>query len=216
MDLAEDTEIIVAVGFINKYKNLLISGLLLVALLIVGRIWWNDRVADDQKKAADKLFAVKVDFENKNFEKVIADGQKSISDFSGYPQSGEMMLMVAKAYVGLNKTDDAVKVLEKCASSFSGDDLLAYSANYMLGVISYDKAVAAKDKAAAEKAAGLFEKAAKTNNAVFADQCKLFEAKAYIQADKKEDAKTILKALDKNEELAYNIKDKVKKMLAEL
>lgn len=216
IDMAEDTEIIIAVGFINKYKNLLISGVLIIALLIVGRIWWNDNAAEKQKQAADKLFAVKVDYENKNYEKVIADGQKSISEFSGYNQSGEMMLLVAKAYVSLNKVDEAVKVLEKCASSFSGDDLLSYSANYMLGIIALDKAAAGSDKSAAETAAGYFDKAAKTNSSIFANQCKLFQAKALILADKKEDAKTILTALDKNEDLEYSIKDKVKKMLAEM
>jgi len=216
IDMAEDTESIIAVGFINKYKNLLISGVLIIALLIVGRIWWNDNAAEKQKQAADKLFAVKVDYENKNYEKVIADGQKSISEFSGYNQSGEMMLLVAKAYVSLNKVDEAVKILEKCASSFSGDDLLAYSANYMLGIIALDKAAAGSDKSAAETAAGYFDKAAKTNNSIFANQCKLFQAKALLLAEKKDDAKTILTALDKNEELEYAIKDKVKKMLAEL
>jgi len=216
IDMTEDTEIIIAVGFINKYKNLLISCVLIIALLIVGRIWWNDNTAKNQKHAADKLFSVKVDYENKNYEKVIADGQKSIGEFSGYNQSGEIMLLVAKAYVSLNRVDEAVKVLEKCASSFSGDDLLTYSANYMLGIISLDKAAAGSDKSAAEAAASFFEKAAKTNSSIFANQCKLFQAKAFILAEKKDNAKTILNSLDKDEELEYTIKDRVKKMLAEL
>jgi len=213
IQLPEDPEIIVAYSFINKYKNLLVGGVLLIALLIVGKIWYNDSTEKSRKLAAEKLFAVKVDFDNNNFEKVIKDGLENINKFSGYNQSGEIMLLVAKAYVGMNKPDEAVKILEKCASSFSGDDLLAYSANYMLAVITLDKAVAAKDKAGAEKAAGLFEKASKTNQNVFADQCSFYAAKAFIQADKKDKAKEILTALDKKEEVAYAIKDKAKKLL---
>jgi predicted negative regulator of RcsB-dependent stress response len=216
VSLPDDPEIIVAVTFLNKYRNLIIGGVILVALLLVGKVWYNDNAVKTQKLASDKLFLIKTDFESKNYDKVIKDGLENISKYSSYSQSGEMMLLVAKTYIAMNKPDDAIAMLEKCASSFSSDDLLAYSANYMLGVISLDKAVLSNDKAVADKAVGYFEKAAKTNQEIFADQSNFNIAKALVLADKKDKAKEILKTLDKKEELSYALKEKTKKLLQTL
>lgn len=216
IEIPDDPEIVVAVSFINKYRNLLIGGVLLIAIVLVGKIWWDKNREETRKLAADKLFLVKVDFDNRDYEKVIKDGKNQIEKFSSYPQSGEMMLLIAKSYLATNKEAEAVKMLEECASSFKSDDLLYFSANNMLGIITLDKAVLNKDKAAAEQAAAYFDKAAASNQEIFADQCRFNSAKALLIAEKKDKAKEILTALDKKEELSYSLKDKTKKLLETL
>ena len=155
----ENIEVVNATeAFVDKYKKLIITGVVAVfacAALIIG---WNAYSSSNNQKASEALFPCENYFTEGNFEKALnGDGAQcvgflKVAEDYGSTKAGNL----AHLYAGIclaqtDKFDDAAKQLEKFDTQ--DDDLISPAAIGLLGNVyvslgQKDKAIETLKKAA--------------------------------------------------------------------
>ncbi|MGL5937631.1 MAG: tetratricopeptide repeat protein [Phocaeicola sp.] len=175
-------------AFIIKYKNIFLSGIAAVVIVVGGFLGYKHFVsAPNELKAAESLFKGEQYFSNENYETAIQGdslGFKGLlqvaNEFSGTKSGNLANAYIGISYAQLGNYEEAIKFLDK----FSSNDLLISPA--VLGTMGncyaqmgeYDKAAATLIKAADKsdsqalspiyliQAGQLFEKINKNSEAI--------------------------------------------------
>ncbi|MGL5957221.1 MAG: tetratricopeptide repeat protein [Phocaeicola sp.] len=175
-------------AFIIKYKNIFLSGIAAVVIVVGGFLGYKHFVsAPNELKAAESLFKGEQYFSNENYEAAIQGdslGFKGLlqvaNEFSGTKSGNLANAYIGISYAQLGNYEEAIKFLDK----FSSNDLLISPA--VLGTMGncyaqmgeYDKAAATLIKAADKsdsqalspiyliQAGQLFEKINKNSEAI--------------------------------------------------
>ncbi|MGL5981221.1 MAG: tetratricopeptide repeat protein [Phocaeicola sp.] len=175
-------------AFIIKYKNVFLSGIAAVVIVVGGFLGYKHFVsAPNELKAAESLFKGEQYFSNENYETAIQGdslGFKGLlqvaNEFSGTKSGNLANAYIGISYAQLGNYEEAIKFLDK----FSSNDLLISPA--VLGTMGncyaqmgeYDKAAATLIKAADKsdsqalspiyliQAGQLFEKINKNSEAI--------------------------------------------------
>ena len=197
-------------AFIEKYKNVIISAVALVLLLIVGLYLYKNYVSTPREQKASTALALSQDyFNNQNFELALnGDSIKSVgllkiaSDYKGTAAANLANLYAGLCFANTEKWEDAVKYLEKY--NVSDDQMVSPSAVAALGnayahVDKLDKAVSKL-----KEAANLADKRSESgvNNALSADF--LLQAGKILESqDKKEEALKLYENIKKKYQGAF-------------
>lgn len=200
----------------NKNSKLIIGGILIVAAIIFAYKGYGYSQEQSLITASTKLAKINSDFENKNYERVIADGIIAEKEFSGCTQGGNIMILVAKAYSSDKKVDEAIAFLEKKISSYSNNSIVNFGGTNILAGLYAEKWNFSKNKEFASKAAKLYESCTKIDNESFALESAYNSGKFYKIAGENKKAKTLLSNFVDIQSSNFGIKNKIKKLYKSL
>ena len=117
IDVAEVTHD--AQSWFGKNKNLLLGGVIAIAVIIGGSIWWKKNVASNQKKAVSAMWIAEQKFERDSFATALSSAEASIpgfqqiiSKYGSTPAGNVSNLYAAISYMQLGKFDEAIKSLD--------------------------------------------------------------------------------------------------------
>ncbi len=206
----ENEEMMAVYEFFKKYRNHIMSALVIIAVTILAVNFYSSNKLKNEKISADKLFEINKAFQNGEDDTVISKGSEYIDKYSGYDSAGDILILIAKSYMKKNDTDGAVSVLEKNIS-LTSNETFKFSVLNLLGGLYMDKWLAEKNPDLAEKAGDYYMKAATADRELHKDRTLYYAGNCYLQAGKIEKAKKTLKSLyDRSRDLEYKLREQVK------
>ncbi len=202
--------------FVDKHKKLFGIIIAVVALIIVGINWHKSSVEATRKLVVEDFFSVQDKFENSKYDEVTKTGQEFVTKYAGYNQASEAIILVARSYNQLGKTNKAIKYLEDHLKDASLTKFSSYSARFVLAGLYFDRFSEENKADDAKKAAKLYEEASASSDGLNKGECRYLAALAYLKAGAKEEAGKIIEKEEKNSELNYQLKSKFKTLKFQL
>ncbi len=180
--------------FYNEHQTKILLGLAIIAIIIVGSVFYVNNLEEQNLKANTEMSRVLKLYEEKNFQDAVSGipgtnitGFLSIADrYSGTEQGEIAKIFVGNCYTFLGRFDDAKRYYE----DYSGDDAI-YKAAALAGIAGYYE-----EKSEFEKAASYFENAANVNENVVGNPTYLLNAGInYKKVGKEEKAKELFERI---------------------
>ncbi len=182
--------------FIENQVKILI-GIGVVALIVVAVVLLSNKKSNDTQTASSLLAKIMPVYDSGQFQQAIDGvkatntiGLKEIVDNYGSTEPGETAkILLANSYLGVNNTEAALENFE----DYSGSNDL-FKATALAGEAAYYEF-----KNENQKAAELYKQAANITNVNPANADYLLRAGInFLKADKKEEAKVLLKSIKKD------------------
>lgn len=206
----ENEEMMVTYDFFKYHKNQIIGVLVGIAVIIIAVNLYRSSHEKNRQVSADKLFEISRAYKSMNDSTVVEKGKDYIDKFSGFDSTGDIVILVARSYIRMNKIDEAVKVLEN-NQNITKNETFKFAVYNLLGGLYMDKWLIEKKPELAEKAGDFYSKAAKTDRELHKDRAVYNAGNSYAQSGNVEKAKTTLKPLyDRSRDLEYKLREQVK------
>lgn len=206
----ENEEMMVTYDFFKHHKNQIIGILVGIAVIIIAVNLYKSSHEKNKQISADKLFEISRAYKSLNDSTVVEKGKDYIDKFSGFDSTGDIVILVARSYIRMNKTDEAVKVLES-NQNVSKNETFKFAVYNLLGGLYMDKWLIEKKPELAGKAGDFYLKASKSDRELNKDRCLYNAGNSYAQSGNVEKAKTTLKPLyERSRDLEYKLREQVK------
>jgi len=206
----ENEEMMVTYDFFKHHKNQIIYFLAGIAIIIIAVNLYRSSNEKNRLVSADKLFEISKAYRSMNDSTVIEKGTEYIDKYSGFDSTGDIVILVARSNIRLNKTDEAVGILED-NQNISRNETFKFAVYNLLGGLYMDKWLKEKKPELAEKAGDFYLKAAKTDRELHKDLTLYNAGNSYAQSGNVEKAKTTLKPLyERSRDLEYKLREQVK------
>jgi tetratricopeptide (TPR) repeat protein len=206
----ENEEMMVTYDFFKHHKNQIIGVLVGIAVIIIAVNLYKSSHEKNKQISADKLFEISRAYKSMNDSIVVEKGKDYIDKFSGFDSTGDIVILVARSYIRMNKTDEAVKVLES-NQNVSKNETFKFAVYNLLGGLYMDKWLIEKKSEFAGKAGDFYVKASKSDRELNKDRSLYNAGNSYAQSGNVEKARNTLKPLyERSRDLEYKLREQVK------